>query len=178
MKRILGLIVLVALVVIIPTKVNAASWGLNFERTEPDEQGYFTVTVKGFQTDNPDGLGVEPIKTTMTLTNVELIGEIEDNGEWTSTREGNVIQFVAGSIVRDAEFTLAKINFKKIDTALEECNVVFECNGVVKTVTPPKKTVKNPKTGNALPYAVILAGTVLTVGVYYVTRSNTKLYKI
>ena len=179
MKKIFGLIVLFALVVILPAKVNAeASWGLNFERTQPDEQGYFTVTVKGVQSDNPTGMGAEPIKTTMTLTNVEVVGEIEGNGVWTATREGNVITFIASTPVTDAEFTMATISFKKVDTALEECKVSFECNGEVKTVTPPTKKVSNPKTGNALPYMVILVGVVLAAGVYYVTRNNTKLYKI
>ena len=177
MKKIFGLILLIVLVVILPSRINAATWGLTFQQSDTDEQGYFTVTVKGIQSDNPSGMGAEPIQTTMTLTNVEVVGEPEGNGVWTPQREGNVITFTASSIVTDPEFTVATITFKKIDTAAE-CKVVFECNGEVKTITPPTKTVKNPKTGNVLPYAVIVVGIVMAVGVYCVTRSNTKLYRI
>ena len=72
----------------------------------------------------------------------------------------------------NGSFTIGTIRFQKIS---EPCKAVFTCNEETKTVTPP---VKNPKTGNALPYAVIGAGIVIAGAVYYVTRKNTKLYKI
>ena len=174
MKKFLGFIALVALV-ILPMKVNAATYGLDFTQTEEDEQGYFTVTLKGFQTDNPSGL--TEFQTTMTLTNVELVGDVVGNGGWTAVVSGNTLVFTSQNPVTDAEFTLATLTFKKINSA-EKCYVKFTCNDVEKTVAPKTKTVKNPKTGNVLPYAVIAVGVVLAAGVYYVTRKNTKLYRI
>lgn len=38
--------------------------------------------------------------------------------------------------------------------------------------------VTNPQTGNSMPYLVIIAGIVLAVGVFTISRKNTKLYKI
>ena len=173
MKKILGFIALVVLVVL-PLKANAATWGLTFDGTEADEQGYFTVTVKGIQSDNPSGM--QEINTTMTMTNVEYVSDT-GSGKWTVSRNGNALTFINEAPVYDAEFTVATLTFKKVDLAAE-CDVVFNCNNENKKVTPKTKTVKNPKTGSALPYAVIATGIVLATGVYYVTRRNTKLYKI
>ena len=176
MKKIMGLIFLIALVVILPAKVNAASWGMTYDSTDQDTDGYFTVTLKGFQSDNPNG--IESMSTTMTLTNVELVGEPVSSGTWTVVREGNTLNFVTSVAVTDPEFTLATLTFKKTGAADDKCSITFKCNEVEKTVAPKTKTVKNPKTGNVLPYAVIMVGIVMAVGVYYITRSNTKLYKI
>ncbi len=38
--------------------------------------------------------------------------------------------------------------------------------------------VNNPQTGNFVPYVVIVAGIALAVGVFTISRKNTKLYKI
>lgn len=38
--------------------------------------------------------------------------------------------------------------------------------------------VNNPQTGNFVPYVVIIAGIALAVGVFTISRKNTKLYKI
>lgn len=38
--------------------------------------------------------------------------------------------------------------------------------------------VNNPQTGNSVPYVVIIAGIVLAVSVFTISRKNTKLYKI
>ncbi len=41
-----------------------------------------------------------------------------------------------------------------------------------------EQCVKNPQTGNFVPYVVIIAGIALAVGVFTISRKNTKLYKI
>ena len=174
MKKFLGFIALVVLVVL-PLKVNAESYGINWEGTKPDDDGYFTVTVKGTQT---GGGTIDNFVATMTLNNVEYVDGAEvTNGQWSVIRESTKLTFTSGVAVSDANFTVATLKFKKIDTAAE-CSVVFECLGTTKTVTPNPKTTKNPKTGSALPYAVIAVGAMMAVAVYYVTRKNTKLYRI
>lgn len=168
-KKFLGFIALAALV-ILPIKANAASWGLTYPSVN-DNEGYTTVTVKGTQTDHTSSA----FNVTMELTNMELIS-YEGVGTWTVTASGTTLSFVSSTPVTDSEFTIATLKFKKIDTAAE-CKVVFRCEDQVKTVAP-NVTPSNPKTGNALPYAVIGTGIVIAGVVYFVTRKNTKLYKI
>ena len=174
MKKILGFIAL-AVLLVLPIKAHAASYGISWTGTKADAEGYFTVTVKASQTGNNS---MESFSSTMTLTNVEFIDEgSEGIGTWRVTRDGLNLQFISTVPVSDASFEVATLKFKKVNTA-EECSVLFTCdNGTSKTVTP-SETVNNPKTGNALPYAVIAVGAMMAVGVYYVTRRNAKLYKI
>ena len=172
MKKFFGFIVL-AVLVILPMKVSAAQYGISWTGSKPDAEGYFTVTVKGTQTGENK---MEAFSSTMTLTNVEFI-EAQGIGTWRVIRDGLNLQFSTTVPIEDASFDVATIKFKKVNTA-EECNVLFTCdNGESKTVTP-EKAVTNPKTGSALPYAVIAIGVVMAAGVYYVTRRNEKLYKI
>ena len=174
MKKLLGFIALVVLVAL-PLKVNAASFGISWDGDgKADDEGYFTVTVKATQ---QGGGTIDNFSATMTLQNVEYVDGAEvTSGQWSVVRDGTKLTFTSGVAVSDASFQVATLKFKKIDTA-QDCSVLFECNGTKKTVTPGK-TPTNPKTGSALPYAVIAVGGMLAVAVYYVTRKNTKLYRI
>lgn len=175
MKKFLGFIAL-AVLVILPIKASAATRSISFvDNGDFDaDTGYFTVTVKGTQS---GGSSItDPIQSTMTLTNVEYVdGEEVVNGSWNVYREGTTLTFTPSVAVSDSSFTIVTLKFKKID-ANAECGVLFQCNDVTKKITPGKVT--NPKTGSALPYAVIMSGIVIACGVYYVTRKNAKLYKI
>ena len=172
-KKILGFIAL-AVLVILPIKASAASYGISWTESEVDSEGYFTVTVKGTQS---GGGQLSNFSADMTMQNVEYVeGSITGNGTWTGQVTGSTVVFTSSSPVTDSEFVVGTLKFKKSDTAIENCNVTFVCNGTTKTVTP--ETPENPKTGNALPYAVIGAGIAIAGTVYYVTRKNTKLYKI
>ena len=176
MKKFLGFIAL-AVLVLLPIRAYAETYGISYTSNgEPDAEGYFTITVKGTQS---GGGSLKEFDTTMTLTNVEYVPDsFVGSGDWIGvSQEGMKLTFTASVPVQDSSFTIGTLKFKKVNTA-EECKVVFTCNGTTKTVTPDKKTVKNPKTGSALPYAVIGVGIVMAIGVYYVTRRNVKLYKI
>ena len=178
MKKLLGFIALVALLVI-PFKVSAAQYEVSYTNNgDIDTEGNFTVTVKVRQSGNSS---VTDFSTTMSLTNVTFIpeGTVTNKG-WTVTQDPanpNKLNFSSGVALTDSSFTVATLKFKKIDTAAE-CNVLFECEGTTKTVTPDKTPTENPTTGAVLPYAVIAVGVVMAGAVYYVTRRNTKLYRI
>jgi hypothetical protein len=168
-RKFLGFIAL-AVLVVLPIKANAETWGLSYPY-ETDSEGYTVVTVKGTQTDHTS----TSYSVSMTLTNMELVSA-EGVGTWIVNQSGTELTFTSTTPVTDSEFTIATLKFKKIDSS-QECNVVFKCDTQTKTVTP-SKTTTNPTTGNILPYAVIMAGIVIAGTVYYVTRKNTKLYKI
>ena len=171
-KKFLGFIAL-AVVVLLPMSAKAASWGLSYPYEE-DSEGYTVVTIKGSQ-DGTTSAFANALTVEMTLNNLELVSA-EGNDAWTVTATGNTLTLIPSTPVTDAKFTIGTLKFKKIDTAAE-CNVKFVCQDQVKTVDP-NPTPENPKTGNVLPYAVIVAGIGIAGAVYYVTRKNNKLYNI
>lgn len=168
-KRFLVFIVM-AMLLVLPIKANAASYSLSYEESQ-DSDGNTLVTVKGAQTDHTS----YSFTVDMTLNNMELI-DAQGSGNWTITVSGTTLTFTSNTPETSSEFTLGTLKFKKVNAA-EKCDVLFTCNGETKKVTPDKP-VTNPKTGNVLPYAVIVSGLVIAGTVYYVTRKNTKLYKI
>ena len=170
-KKFLGFIVL-AVTVLLPMSAKAATWGMNnnFTQTE-NADGTVTVELEFFQS---EGNSLTNLSTTMILTNVEVVN-VEGVSPWNVTQSGNELTLIASTPETRTSFTAAKVTYKKIDTA-KECKIEFVCNGETKTKTP--STPENPKTGNVLPYAVIVAGIAIAGAVYYVTRKNNKLYNI
>lgn len=170
-KKFLGFIALVVLVAL-PIKANAAGYGIDWGSecvTDSSNSDYCTVTIKGSITDG--GSISAPLSATMSLQGLSYVSA-EGSSNWSVTVSDNQIIMTPSAPETNGTFTIGTIRFQKIS---EPCKATFTCEGETKTVTPP---VKNPKTGNALPYAVIGAGIVIAGVVYYVTRKNTKLYKI
>ena len=170
-KKFLGFMAL-AVLVILPIKANAASYGIGWSDTckeDPNDSNYCTVTITGTISDG--GSISTALAATMTLQGLEY-DSAQGSGNWLVTVSGTEITMTPSSPETNSQFTVGTIRFKKISTP---CKAEFVCEGKKTTVTPP---VTNPKTGNALPYAVIGAGIVIAGAVYYVTRKNTKLYKI
>lgn len=56
-----------------------------------------------------------------------------------------------------------------------DCTVNVTVNGTTDSVTTGTGTVT---TGSSLPYIVLASGVVIAFGIYYVTKKQTKLYKI
>ena len=173
MKKLLGFIAL-AVLVILPIKASAATYGIAFEKTEETDD-YFVVTIKAKQ-DTANTFTAGSYSATMTIKEGAqyVEGSATGNGNWAITVSGNQIIMTLGTGQTELEAIVGTLKFNKI--ASTNCDVLFECNGKTTTVTP--STPNNPKTGNALPYAVIAVGMGIAGAVYYVTRKNTKLYKI
>ncbi len=76
----------------------------------------------------------------------------------------------------DSEVTVEETKSCYTDTA----NGVYygKDGSVVTEEVYNSECVKNPQTGGFLPYAVIISGIVLAVGVFTITRKNNSLYKI
>lgn len=171
-KRFLGFIAL-AVAVLLPMSAKAASWGMSFEKTE-DTDDYFVVTIKATQ-DQANTFTAGLYTATMTIEEGAqyVEGSATGNGDWQVTVTGNTITMTLANNMIDLNGTVGTLKFNKIST--ENCDVLFECNGKTTTVKP---TPENPKTGNVLPYAVIVGGIAIAGAVYYVTRKNNKLYNI
>ena len=173
MKKLLGFIAL-AILVVLPIKAKAAGYGMTFEKTEETDE-YFVVTIKAVQ-DTANSLTAGSYTATMTIAEGAqyVDGSETSYGNWAVTVTGNTVYMTLSANQTELETTVGTLKFNKISAT--NCDVQFECNG--KTTTIKENTPSNPKTGNALPYVVIATGIVIAGAVYYVTRKNTKLYKI
>ena len=169
-KKFLGFIAL-AVAVLLPMSAKAATWGMSFDKTEETDE-YFVVTITAKQ-DQVGAFTANAYQATMTMEEGAQFDSYTSNGNWTVTVSGNTVTMVLSENMTALETVVGTLKFKKIGT--ENCDVLFECNGKTSTVTPKPE---NPKTGNVLPYAVIVAGIGLAGAVYYVTRKNNKLYNI
>lgn len=171
-KRFLGFIAL-AVAVFLPMSAKAATWGMSFEKTEETDE-YFVVTIKANQ-DQANAFTAGAYQATMTIEDGAqyVEGSATSNGDWFVTVTGNTITMTLANNMTDLTGVVGTLKFNKVSD--ENCNVLFTCDGKTTTVTP---TPENPKTGNVLPYAVIVAGITIAGVVYYVTRKNNKLYNI
>ena len=171
-KRFLGFIAL-AVAILLPMSAKALSYGMNNEfKQVTNADGTITVDLDFWQ---DEGNSVTNLSTTMVLENVEIVS-VDGVGTWTVTQTGNDLNLITSAPETRTAFTAAKVTYKTINTA-EKCGIDFVCNGTTTEVAP-ETTPENPKTGNVLPYAVIVAGIAIAGAVYYVTRKNNKLYNI
>lgn len=60
----------------------------------------------------------------------------------------------------------------------EDNNTNNEDQTEIKNNVTSTEEIENPQTGNFVPYIVIIAGVALAVGVFTISRKNTKIYKI
>lgn len=173
-KKFLGFIGL-AVLVILPLRVKAAEQGIKVEKSTQGD--YTVVTLKYVQS---GGQSVSSIPISMTMQNAELVeGGVIPQGTWVVQEQSATgITFVSSTPITDAEFTVATFTFRKTGGAQDKCQIDFKYGNQTEKVPVGPSTPENPKTGNVLPYAVIVAGIVVAGGVYYITRKNTKLYKI
>ena len=209
MKRVLGLIVL-AMMVVLPMKVNAAldfsGFKCDDKVTESDGTVTKTCYIVGKATGNS---AITDFTATLTLQNMTLLSATptspwQDNGS-----SGTNLKFKSDTSVSGATFTIATLKFK-VDNTAEKCAVqlipcytdgTYSCGNVVQVTEQQickvvngkyygkdgsevtadvytEQCVTNPQTGNFVPYVVIIAGIALAVGVFTISRKNTKLYKI
>ncbi len=205
MKKVIGLIVL-AMMIVLPMKVNAG-FGFQFNCDEIDETtNTKTCYIVGSTTGSSSLNKVNGTLTlqNMTVKSITASSPWTDysNGtqlEFTSPTNVTGASFTIATIVFD-------INVKGQDCAVTfvPCYTedgTYGCGNAIKVeekftcrivdgkyygkngneVTAEvynAECVNNPQTGNSMPYLVIIAGIVLAVGVFTVSRKNTKLYKI
>ena len=182
MKRVLGLIVL-AMMVVLPMKVNAA---LDFSGFTCDDK----VTAA-------DGSVTKTCYITGKATNGSSISTF--TGTFTSQTPVSSSSFTIATIVFSVDNTAEKCAVQLIPCYDESGN--FGCGNAVEVTEEQfckvvdgtyygkdgsvvtadvynAQCVTNPQTGNFVPYVVIIAGIALAVGVFVISRKNTKLYRI
>ena len=207
MKRVMGLIVL-AIMVVLPISVNAELSGkYSFNCTEDkvahtmtcsinaDVSGKSLTKFSGILTLGP-AVSIKSITPNDTWTD-------ESNGTNLnfSTSSGKIGTFKIATIVFDIK---ADSPDKDCTVSLMPCATedgLYGCGSEIKVtegytckVVDGKyygkngnevtaevynaECVNNPQTGNFVPYVVIIAGIALAVGVFTISRKNTKLYKL
>lgn len=178
-KKILGAIVLAALVVL-PIKASAATYGTTYEFIGENAKNakvgdILTVQVTGI---NEGGASTNTVSFKMSMTGLEYVeGSAQGQGSWiVASQDSTGIVFSNENSVSDAKYVVGTFQVRK--TVDEGCELSIICNGVQKKLTPPTPTTPNVKTGNFVPYIVIGSGIAIAGAVYYVTRRNNKFYRI
>ena len=206
MKKVLGIIVL-AMMVVLPMRVNAALDFSGFRCDEVDKTNATkTCYIIGKAT---NGSSISKFTATLTLQNMS-IKSITASSPWTNNSNGTSLEFNATTSVSSDNFTIATIVFD-VDNTAEKCavqlipcydeNGTFGCGNTVEVTESyvckivdgkyygkngtevtaevyETECVNNPQTGSFVPYVGIIAGIALAVGVFTISRKNTKLYKI
>lgn len=211
MKRVIGIIVL-AMMVILPISVNAASGEYEIECSRPPEDQskpwVMTCTISA----KLNGASITRFNGELKMgKKIKNIKNVTASSPWTYTGQtGSFINFTSPTSMTGS-FTIATIELNVEEVSAEEgtltpadCSVyLIPCvdeNGSYSCVNPVCKIVdgkyygkdgnevtqevyeaecmNNPQTGSFVPYVVIIAGVALAVGVFTISRKNTKLYKI
>ncbi len=206
MKRVIGLIIF-AMMVILPTTVNAAGYNWSMKSTQDDS----TVTIELSITIN--NKSYTKIGGNFTLSHLTLDSITPESG-WTYEASGNTLTFTNPAGITNGTYKIATIVFKKDGLATEndKCNVTWNgcvdeegsyiCEDQPVTYTETytcrvvngkyygkngtevteavynSECVTNPKTGSFLPYIALGTGLVLAGVVFAISRKNNKLYKI
>lgn len=180
-KRFLGFIAL-AVAILLPMSANAATIRIPEKYGElpyvKNADGTYTADIPLILVDGTSWTEAIPLQ--ISRINTEIVS-VEGVGIWTYSQTGDTIGDTiyltpTAPETRTGEFVAAKITYKVVDPSVKPCEFAVACNQSKAEVVI--KDVENPKTGNVLPYAVIVGGIAIAGAVYYVTRKNNKLYNI
>lgn len=205
MKRVIGIIVL-AMMVILPMRVNAASGEYIFDCTPQPEDTSVAWTRTCTISAKLNGASITRFNGELKMGSKVSIKSVTASSPWTHTGTvGSFVNFTSPTSMT-GNFTIATIVFD-VEGGVgsnEDCSVYLtpcvDENGTYSCVNPVCKIVggtyygkdgnevtqevyeaecmNNPQTGSFVPYVVIIAGVALAVGVFTISRKNTKLYKI
>lgn len=206
MKKVLGFIVL-AMMVVLPMSVNAALDFSGFKCDEVDKANATkTCYIVGKATNGSSiskftatltlqNMSIKSITASSPWTNNSNGTSLEFNASSNVSSEN----FTIATIVFDVDNTAEKCAVQLIPCYDENgtfgcgntievtenyvCKIVdgkyYGKNGTEVTAEVYEaECVNNPQTGSFVPYVVIIAGIALAVGVFTISRKNTKLYKI
>ncbi len=102
--------------------------------------------------------------------NLEITGDLADNTAKLSINEPTY------SLTGSEHMATIQWTYQDdVDKTQEDCSVVINWEGASITVYPEEE---NPQTGIELPYILLGVAAVAGIGVYMVSRKNTKLFKI
>lgn len=121
-------------------------------------------------------------KVTLTPADKVQMGEIKLNDGWTllPNEDKTTIELIstdpAGVSTPEIVFGSFTVTMPR-DLGDETCKITLKPEGlevIEETITPEPQ----PSTGVTLPLIVLGCGLAVAVGAYYVTKKNTKMYKI
>ena len=112
------------------------------------------------------------------------MGELKLNEGWSNMGNANNptnLQLIATPGVTEKDFTIGSftVTVPRVDAQgnTVKCNITLQPEGF-GTVEQVVTTETQPSTGVTLPLIILGCGFVLAIGAYYITRKNTKMYKI
>lgn len=131
--------------------------------------------------------GLKGNTSTITTFNAEIelspesvqMGEIKLNDGWVNMGSGTTLQLMSTTGVSDSEIEFGSFTVtmpRDLGDGVK-CNITLKPTGF-ETVQQEIVTETQPSTGVTLPLIVLGCGFAVALGAYYVTRKNTKMYKI
>lgn len=182
-KRFLGIMTMViaGVLFLAPTKADAARIELKCTDSEQlQENQTFLKTCTISLTGNTQA--VDGFTGTITLSEGLTLGtEVIDGEGWIGQITGNTITFTPSTL--GSSVTAETIVFGSftvnVPADAKNCNIrISPTNMPVPEVTVEIEVEQQTQTGVALPMVVIGCGVVVAGVVYYLSKKNTKLYKI
>ncbi|MBO7080046.1 MAG: hypothetical protein J6W64_09600 [Bacilli bacterium] len=191
MKRLLNLffVLVVGFIMALPLAVNAEE--VTFDATKncetPDADGYCSTSVVLGMKDITSALN--NVEITINFNSSEVVyGSFKGQNGWENVGETKIsnktIKLLFKNLsgdVTSSTTTFGTFVFKYPSTLTElDCSATI--NGVTiktttETTTETKETT-NPSTGASLPVVILASGAAVAGVVYYVSKRNTKMYKI
>lgn len=193
MKRLLNLIFVfvVGLIVVMPFAVKANELTFSSEKKceAPDAEGYCYMSVVIGMKDISGELNDVEVKITFNSSEVKydsFIGQNawENMGDTSIANKAINLKFtnINGNFTGSTT-TFGTFVYKYPSTLSDlDCSAEISYLGkkvtTTETTTTTTTTVSNPSTGVSLPLAILAGGLVIAGVVYYVSKRNTKMYKI
>lgn len=173
------IMIVMTVLLLVPLGVHAAtSIAIKSDKACLDADDFCRNTAKVYIT--TDDLIAEPVVADVTLASGVTIEKVESSTAFTVTNDGTKITFapVDGTYTGDNKETLiGTVTFKYAST-LADCSVKFNFTAYNTTKDVTITAATTTPTGAALPLAILGTAAVAGIGIYLVTKRNTKMYKI
>lgn len=178
MKKLLSVLVLSAMF-LLPMNAKAAEilFKTDCEKSCPSGNGKCTANCWVDVTGNVGSLTEADLK--MEYSAGLKITSMKEGNNWVLSSNGDSVKLLAtNGGVSDANFRLMTFTIE-LESAATDCSVVAKpTNAEYKSQGTTITDEQPPKTGAALPIAIVAVGAVAAGGIYLVTRKNKNLYKI
>ena len=194
MKKILNLffVLVVGLIIALPYAVKAGEITFDAKKNceTPDAEGYCSTAVTLGMKDNTGSLNNVEITISFNSSEVKFGSFTGQNG-WENMGDTSItnktikLKFTnLSGDVTSSTTTFGTFVYKYPSTLTDsDCSatingVSVETTTTTETTTTETKETVNPSTGVSLPVVILVSGLAIAGVVYYVSKRNTKMYKI
>ena len=180
MKKFLGVLLVSVLGLVLYMPYAKAATEVKFECTKTcslNEGDLCQSTCTFGLTGNTGSVTTFNAEVLLSPESVQM-GELKLNEGWVNMGSGTHLQLMTTTAVSDAdiEFGSFTVTMPR-DLNGASCNITLQPEGF-GTVEQVVNTETQPSTGVTLPLIILGCGFALAIGAYYITRKNTKMYKI